>query len=132
MPGTARCPLEVPSDMRHVFFFSSLCVWSAYEKPCSKKSGSRPSFRLSPCFIYRDPLLQTSGLLLADSSKDCSCLSYFLTVTALDSSCPWETCSDSSSLETVKLTAWLTHLTFSLIHPTNIYCDSSENSIQRI
>lgn len=45
------------------FFFPQFFVWSGCEKPCPKKSVSRPSLRPSTCLIYRDSLLQTSGLL---------------------------------------------------------------------
>ena len=100
-------------------------------------SGSKPSLRFSPCFICRDLLLLISGLLIADSSKDCSFLFYFPgALPHHHSSGLFLSLGNLLSLillgDRVKLTAWLIYLTFSLIHSINIYCDSSENLTQGI
>lgn len=136
-PGIAQCPLELFSDMRHLF---SLLHGSACEEPCPKMSGSRPPLKLLPCLIYRDLWLQTSGLCLADSTENCPCLPCFPEALPHYLS-SWLFWSPRNLLwlillwDQVKLISWSTHLAFlhtSLIHSTDVYCDPAENLIQGI
>lgn len=116
------------------FFLSSLCDQAVRSHaPKSLAPGHPSGFQhaSSTETLYSRHLVSSLQIPQETASACPTSLRPFLTITAQFLSLEnllWLTLL----WDRLKLTAWSTHLTSSLFHSTNIYCDSSENLIQRI
>lgn len=96
-------PMPTRGILRHeACFLSSLCGQAMRSHAPKSLGPGHPSgfHHVSSIETFYSRHLVSSLQIPQKTASACpTSLRPFLTITALDSSCPWETCSDSASLE---------------------------------